>query len=57
MGGKFDATYEDATRRMKAKYPGNYIVEEYYNATDHIWDLRLRFDNPEDETWFMLKNE
>ena len=28
MGGKFDATYTEATERMKAKYPGNYIVEE-----------------------------
>lgn len=55
--GTFNVTYERATERMKAKYPGNYIVEEYYDGKDHCFNLRLKFDTPEDETWFMLKNE
>lgn len=52
-----DASYEPATKRMQQRYPGNYIVEEYYNNKKHTWDLRLKFDTPEDETWFMLKYE
>jgi hypothetical protein len=53
----FTTTYEAATRRMQEKYPGEYIVEEYYNGKDHRFDLRLKFATPEDEIMFLLKYE
>lgn len=55
--GNHAANYEKPTERMKEKYPGNYIIEEYYNSKTHTFDLRLKFDTPEDETWFLLRNE
>lgn len=55
--GNHTANYEGTTQRMKEKYPGNYIVEEYFNSDRLAWDLRLKFDTPEDETWFLLSNE
>lgn len=58
LKGNFQETdYANAERQMKERYPGNYIVEEYYNSAIHNWDLRLKFNTPEDETWFLLRNE
>ena len=57
FGNDFTATYEAATRRMQEKYPGEYIVEEYYDGKDHCFNLRLKFATPEDEIMFLLKYE
>lgn len=52
-----DITYDRATANMKRKYPGNYVVEEFYNSKIHKFDLRLKFDTPADRTMFLLKYE
>ncbi len=57
FGGDVNISYDAATKRMKQRYAGNYVVEEYYNSSKHTFDLRLKFDTPEDETWFMLQYE
>ena len=46
-----------ATEQMQEKYPGNYVVEEYYNGENFAFDLRLKFDTPDDEIMFLLKYE
>ena len=51
------AAYEVATIQMKEDYPGEYIVEEYFDPKTCTFDVRLRFDTPEDETFFHLKYE
>lgn len=40
---------------MQKKYPGNYRVEQYYNADKMKWDLRLKFNSPKEETFWLLK--
>ena len=58
-GGKTTFSEEDilanAQKYMQKKYPGNYRVEEYYNADKMKWDLRLRFADPREETMWILK--
>lgn len=58
-GGTTTVTEADivsnAYKWMQKKYPGNYKVEEYYNADKMKWDLRLRFDDPHEETMWLLK--
>lgn len=44
-----------AEKYMKIKYPGPYIVEQFYNTEKMKWDLRLRFDEPKEELLWMLK--
>ena len=45
----------NAEHYMKKKYPGNYTVESYYNADKMKWDLRLKFDDPKEETMWLLR--
>lgn len=45
----------NAEKWMKIRYPGNYIVEAYYNNKKMKMDLRLKFDDPKEETMWMLK--
>ena len=45
----------NAEHYMKKKYPGNYTVEQYYNPDKMKWDLRLRFESPKEETFWLLK--
>lgn len=45
------------TETMKRIFPGEYVVEEYYNKEYMVMDLRLKFATPEDETVFLLKYE
>jgi hypothetical protein len=40
--------------RMQQVYPGNYHIVRYVNADGHS-DFRIKYDTPEDETWFKLK--
>lgn len=41
---------------MQANYPGPYVVEEYYNSRKMCFALRLKFDDPKQETMWMIKN-
>lgn len=45
----------NAQKHMQIKYPGPYTVEQYYNSDKMKWDLRLRFDDPAEETLWLLK--
>lgn len=45
----------NAYKWMQTKYPGNYTVEQYYNADKMKWDLRLKFEDPSEETFWLLK--
>lgn len=58
-GGKTNFSQEDilanAQKYMQEKYPGNYQVEEYYNADKMKWELRLRFEDPREETMWLLR--
>ena len=45
----------NAEKWMKIKYPGNYRVEQYYNSEKMKWDLRLVFDSPKEETFWLIK--
>ena len=45
----------NAQRYMQKKFPGNYVVEQYYNADKMKWDLRLKFNNPKEETMWLLR--
>ena len=45
----------NAQKYMQIKYPGPYTVEQYYNSDKMKWDLRLRFDNPQEETMWLLR--
>jgi hypothetical protein len=44
-----------AEKYMQIKYPGKYKVEQFYNADKMKWDVRLRFDDPREETMWLLK--
>ena len=44
-----------AEKYMQIRYPGPYRVETYYNPEKMKWDLRLRFDDPHEETLWLLK--
>ena len=58
-GGSTTVTEADiiarAEKYMQLKYPGLYRVESYYNADKMKWDLRLRFDDPKQETMWLLR--
>ena len=42
-------------QRMQDHSPGNYTLEKYYDEY-HGYSYRLKFDTPQDETLFLLKN-
>lgn len=44
-----------AKKYMQIKYPGNYIVEPFYNAKKSKFDLRLKFETPQEELMWKLK--
>ena len=41
---------------FQEKFPGNYTIEEFYNAKLQRFDVRLKFFDPKDETLFLLKH-
>lgn len=45
----------DATEMMQNRYPGNYKVEERYEPSRGMFRLYLKFNEPKDETFFLLK--
>ena len=44
-----------AEKYMQIRYPGPYRIEQYYNSDKMKWDLRLRFENPYEQTIWLLK--
>ena len=46
---------DNAQKYMQIKYPGPYTVEQYYNINKMKWDLRLRFEDPREETMWLLR--
>lgn len=40
---------------FQEKWPGNYIIEEFYNPKRGRIDLRLKFADPREETMWLLK--
>ena len=40
---------------LQKKYPGNYVLEEYYNPDKMCFKYRLKFPTEADEMWFNLK--
>lgn len=45
----------NAEHYMQKKYPGPYRVESYYSADKMKYDLRLKFDDPKQETMWLLR--
>lgn len=43
------------TEVMQSRFPGPYVVEEFYNAGLGRFDLRLRFADPKQETMWRIK--
>lgn len=41
---------------MQANYPGPYVVEEYYDSKKMTFALRLKFESPQEETMWTIKN-
>lgn len=50
-----DCTTQWIEETMQLHYPGAYSVENFYSTQIHCTDYRLKFNSPEDETWFYLK--
>lgn len=50
-----DGIVENAQKYMQTKYPGPYTVEPYYNTKNMKMDLRLKFEDPREETMWLLK--
>lgn len=44
-----------AEKYMQIRYPGPYRVEQYYNTQRMMLDLRLRFDDPREQTLWLLR--
>ena len=40
---------------FKTQYPGNYVIEEYYDTTAMKFDLRLKFQNAQEELLWKIK--
>jgi len=45
----------DANEMMQERYPGNYKVEERYEPSRGTFRLYLKFNDPKDETFFLLQ--
>lgn len=50
-----DPPVERIHNMMQADYPGNYYVKEYYNINTMRFEVKLVFDDPVEETMFVLK--
>lgn len=46
---------DEITADMQKLFPGNYTVECYSDWHEMRMLPRLRFDTPQDETWFILR--
>lgn len=45
----------NAEKYMQIRYPGPYRVEQFYNPEKMKIDLRLQFDDPREQTMWMLR--
>ena len=45
----------NAEHYMQKRYPGAYRIESYYNTDKMKYDLRLKFDDPKQETMWLLR--
>lgn len=45
----------DATELMQDKYPGPYRLVEYYDNDQGVRSLKLHFDDPKEETLWLLR--
>lgn len=52
----YDTPQEYVNATMQQKHPGPYVVEEYYNPALMRFCYQLKFENPVDETFWMLQN-
>lgn len=41
---------------FREKFPGPYVIEEFYDAKLGRFNVRLKFAEPKDETMFILKH-
>jgi hypothetical protein len=46
---------EQAQKSLQKTSPGNYQVEEFYNSKKHRLDLRLKFHDPKEELFWLLR--
>lgn len=46
---------EDVTWMMRTSYPGNYKVIEAYDPKRGVFGFKLVFDDPKEETFWLLK--
>lgn len=46
---------DNAQKWMQVKFPGEYTVEQFYNPKTMKIDLRLRFNDPKEETMWLLR--
>jgi hypothetical protein len=53
--GTTEPLVETATKELQSKFPGPYVVEEFYNAKVGRFDLRLKFEDPKEKTMWLLK--
>lgn len=44
-----------AIAHMQEIYPGNYILEEYYDSDTKRHRLKMVFDSPEEESMFIMR--
>lgn len=47
---------EEITKKLKAKWPGDYELVEYYNAQRGVMDLRVQFPDPRKEMLWVIKH-
>ena len=45
----------NAQEYMQLNYPGKYTVEPFYNSKKMKMDLKLRFDDPREESFWLLR--
>jgi hypothetical protein len=46
---------QQVTDMMQDRFPGPYVVEEFYNIARGCFDLRLKFEDPKQETMWRIK--
>lgn len=52
---KYYFHHEQAYDMFQRVAPGKYIVEEHYNAKKQLFEFKLVFETPKEETAFYLK--
>lgn len=55
-GHAYDTPLDYVNSVMQEQYPGPYTVDEYFNSKNLMFQYRLVFSNPIEETFWMLQN-